>query len=123
VENYEMTVDQLERDRLALEKGLKAFAEGPVLRTSLLESAAAYLTARVTWSIAELTDRMDRDIVRTRAHDAFLGNLNIATRAIARTSESLEWRKRYMDYGPTEERKALGDFACYLAFQQSLSAR
>jgi len=118
-----MTVDQLERDRQALEKGLKALTDGAAHRTRLLESALAYLTARVAWSLAELTDRTDKDTARTRAHDAFLGILNIATRAIARTGESLEWRKRYMDCGPTEERKALGDFACYLAFEQSLSVR
>ena len=59
---------------------------------------------------------MEQDLSRSMAHDAFIMSTNI----VARTQGSIgaEWRDRLSD-----DRKRIGDFACYIALFEGMQAR
>lgn len=83
---------------------------------SMIEKAIRYTNTRAEWNTLTREERRDRDSSRSILHDAFISSINI----IARTQgeDGSVWRKRL-----TDERKRIGDFACYIALFKSLDAR
>ncbi len=118
-----MTLDEMERARQGLEQDIRRLTDASALKHHLLRNAAEYLTARLNWAVADEVERRNLDAGRSRTHDSFLVLLNIVTRQSARTGAGLEWRKEFGVQGECEERRALGDFACYLAFCSAIAAR
>lgn len=86
------------------------------LYDSMIEKAIRYTNTRAEWNTLTREERRDRDSSRSILHDAFISSINI----IARTQgeDGSVWRKRL-----TDERKRIGDFACYIALFKSLDAR
>jgi hypothetical protein len=113
----------LEKARVGLDDDLKLLKDGPRLALTLRLCAVEYLQARLAWSMTPQAQRADIDAARTRAHDAFLASLNAITRAAAAEGATLNWRKAFAVAGEVEERKRLGDFACYLAFRVAVAVR
>lgn len=85
---------------------------------AVIESAVRYARIRTDWNLADDATRRDADAIRTRAHDAFIDNCNILSRAMAHNGMNNDWRRTLGD-----QRKDLGDFACYLHCVLGLEAR
>lgn len=82
----------------------------------MISRAVRYASIRAGWNALSREQKAAQDPSRTMAHDAFIMSVNI----VARTEGDVgaEWRKRLSD-----DRKRVGDFACYLALFQGIEAR
>lgn len=88
------------------------------LACSLVNSAIRYARIRVDWERSLPDLRRDTDDERTRAHNTFIDSCNILSRNMARVGEDNSWRQLLSD-----DRKTIGDFACYLHCLLGLKAR
>jgi hypothetical protein len=88
------------------------------LRRAWLLAAVRYAQARAEWFLAPREERVARDQHRTRLHDAFIDSCNALSRNLAQLDRDVDWRRRLGD-----DRKAIGDLACYLHCLLGLEAR
>jgi hypothetical protein len=88
------------------------------LRRDLVEAAIRYAALRVQWLQTEGEVRADVDVRRTRAHNAFIDQCNILARTMAARGEDISWRETL-----GQNRKDIGDFACYIHCFLGLAAR
>lgn len=88
------------------------------LRKGLYASAIRYAQCRAEWKLLSVKERVGRDAARTVAHDAFIDACNIMSRNMAKAYEPAEWRARLGN-----DRKTIGDFACYLHCLLAIEAR
>lgn len=86
------------------------------LYNRLLEKAIRYANIRAEWNALSREEKLERDSSRTIAHDSFISSINI----IARSEDKIgsQWRERLGN-----DRKHIGDFACYISLFRSLEAR
>ena len=78
-----------------------------------LKSAVDYAANRTAWAFMSYDEQMEDDKSRSRKHDAYMASLN----AVSRNLE-IEGIDEIMP-----DRKAKGDFACYIALFLSLEQR
>lgn len=88
------------------------------LRNDLIEAAIRYAELRVRSQRPEAVDDRQIDADRTRAHNAFIDVCNILARNMAKVSEDAGWRQTLGD-----DRKVIGDLACYIHCFLGLAAR
>lgn len=102
-----ITKDKYERDA--------DFAE---LRNQLIEIAIEYARIRVDWKLKNREDRMKMDARRTSSHNVLINSCNILYRYMSKNNMDNTWREKL-----TDDRKVIGDFACYLHCILGLKAR
>lgn len=78
------------------------------LKDQLYRKAADYAVIRAEWYFLSLAERAERDRARSAAHNTFIDACNILSRAMHRANEGNKWRATLGD-----DRKRIGDFACY----------
>ena len=83
-----------------------------------VEAAARYAQIRVAWAMSDAAGRRAMDPSRTSAHDVFIDECNILSRAMAAAGESNAWRAEI-----GTDRREIGDFACLLHCAVGLRAR
>lgn len=88
------------------------------LSVLFLKSAVRYAQIRVDWYFADQEERIELDKERTRAHEALISNCNALARNMKVSGEDDSWRKRLGD-----DRKRIGDFACYIHAIIGIDAR
>jgi hypothetical protein len=88
------------------------------LQRELLQLALGYARRRADWRMADLETRKAADAARTAAHDAFIDACNILSRNLAKRGRPNLWRQRLGD-----NRKEIGDFACYVHCILGIQAR
>ena len=86
------------------------------LYDDMIARAVRYAHIRSGWNALTREQRAEKDSARTSAHDAFIVALNIVARIQGDAGN--RWRERL-----TEDRKRIGDFACYLALFEAIRAR
>lgn len=79
------------------------------LKNELIEAAIIYARIRTDWYFMEDDERRANDETRTRAHNTFIDCCNILSREMIKAGEDAKWR---MMLG--NDRKIIGDFACYI---------
>lgn len=84
----------------------------------LISYAVRYAQKRVEWELSDLKSRVELDNSRTISHDAFIDSCNILARQMEKQSEDISWRKSLGN-----DRKTIGDFACYIHYALSIRAR
>ena len=86
------------------------------LYQDMVARAIRYAHIRAGWAALTREQKRDQDAGRTSAHDAFIASLNI----IARTEGEVgaAWKERLSD-----DRKRIGDFACYIALFEGIGSR
>lgn len=94
------------------------------LYVELLSASIRYAAIRAEWSVMTREQKMEKDEQRTARHDMVIIQMNMLARYLRRTGKTAAWRDSLGD----EEndrifRKAIGDFACYIAFVNSLCSR
>jgi hypothetical protein len=88
------------------------------LKTELFEYAIRYARIRTDWYLATDEGRRELEDTRTRAHDAFIDSCNILSRNMEQSGEDNSWRIKLGN-----ERKEIGDFACYVHYYLGLKKR
>ena len=84
----------------------------------LLERAAAYAAIRAKWLLMDIETRKKEDAGRTNAHNRFINSVDNLAAFLKMEGKDVEW---YHTLG--NNRKRVGDFACYLALIYGLAAR
>ena len=88
------------------------------LKEELVECAIRYARIRADWYTSSTDKRNEIDSTRTRAHNTFIDSCNILSRNMAKAGEDNNWRTNL-----GEDRKDIGDFACYLHCVLGLRSR
>ncbi len=83
-----------------------------------LKAAAEYTKIRNDWEFMSREERLEADKGRSIAHDGFITSLNILSRIAGNEGFDNSWR---IELG--EERKRLGDFACFVTYITGISNR
>ncbi len=103
-------------------EGILASVQGiPLLEQAtqdLFQSAIRYARIRTDWMMAGIEERNAMDASRTAAHDAFIDACNIVSRNAIRQGTTTPWRALLGN-----DRKEIGDFACYLHALLGIQAR
>ncbi|MGV9142020.1 MAG: hypothetical protein ACOC1X_03690 [Promethearchaeota archaeon] len=80
--------------------------------------ASNYAKTRVEWYVAEVEEKHEVNSIRTRSHNVFIDYCNILSREMKKQGLDNAWRKRLGD-----DRKRIGDFACYVVAIVGIRAR
>lgn len=88
------------------------------LKDDLIMAAIRYAELRVRSQQPAAAADPQIDADRTRAHNVFIDACNILGRNMAKVSEDASWRETLGD-----DRKAIGDLACYIYCFLGLAAR
>lgn len=83
-----------------------------------LQTAVRYAHIQTEWSLANQKERAGMERERRIAHDRFIDACNILSRNMAIADLDASWRKRL-----GQNRKVIGDLACYVHCFLGLSAR
>ena len=94
------------------------------LYRDLLDKAIQYAAIRAEWFLLDYEKRMEIDDRRTSLHNSVITHLNMLQRYLKSQGKNGEWRDM-LGYEEDDKynRKAIGDFACYLAFVNAINAR
>jgi hypothetical protein len=88
------------------------------LRNSLYEYAVRYSRLRVDQLLVNAEQGKMLDEERTRKHNAFIDACNILSRNMIKNGEDAHWREELGN-----DRKMMGDFACYINYVLGIKAR
>jgi len=101
-----------------VESPLKNDPEYKDLWDNIIDAAIKYATIRASWYSWNREKRSDEDENRSSKHNAFISRINIFVRYAKEKGDVCLWKDVLGD-----ERKRIGDFACYIALTRSMSAR
>jgi len=93
-------------------------SERTALRREMFSKALEYARIRAQWLVSSLEQRKEMDQRRTLAHNAFIDACNIMSRNMGKNDEDNSWRAELGD-----DRKVIGDFACYIHCFLGIEAR
>lgn len=82
----------------------------------MMDKAVRYANVRAGWQKLTREEKLEQDESRTALHDSFISNLNVIARTEGEAGK--EWREQL-----TEDRKRIGDFACYIALFLAIGSR
>ncbi|MDP4625211.1 MAG: hypothetical protein NWT08_08745 [Akkermansiaceae bacterium] len=88
------------------------------LREDLLRSAIRYASVRAEFALMSADERREADVSRTRLHNVFIADCDILARAMNKAGEVCGWRERL-----GQERKRIGDLACWMVLIFGLGTR
>ncbi len=84
----------------------------------LVTAAIRYAHIRTDWALSDTAEREANDASRTVAHNAVIEACNSLSSTMHQHGKDIAWRTELGD-----ERKVIGDFACYIHCLLGLSAR
>lgn len=79
------------------------------LYQQMLAAAIRYARLRSEWFMVPVETRCEMDAQRRAAHNAFIDACNILSRAMNKLGKPIAWRQVL-----GQDRKEIGDFACWL---------
>lgn len=88
------------------------------LLAALLAAAVKYSESRSNWPLWDKEKKLEEDAARTSRHNQVIDCFNILARYQRKQGNPAAWRDVLGD-----DRKRIGDFACFLVFIESLNAR
>ena len=101
-----------------------ADTEALELYDELIKIATRYATIRANWLLLSREKKSEQDSGRTSCHNSVIIHFNMLARYLKQQGKTAAWRDElgYEEDNPYN-RKAIGDFACYLAFVNRINAR
>ena len=94
------------------------------LYNELMKVTTRYAVIRANWLFASREEKNEQDTGRTFCHNSVIIHFNMLARYLKQQGKAAAWRDAlgYEEEDPYN-RKAVGDFACYLAFVNGINAR
>ncbi len=84
----------------------------------MVDKANKYTSIRCKWEFMTNEERMEEDSMRTALHNSFITSINIVSRILASEGLDISWREKLGD-----DRKILGDFACFMSYMIGITNR
>ena len=101
-----------------------ADTEALELYDELMKIATRYAAIRANWPLLSREEKNEHDSGRTSCHNSVITHFNMLARYLKQQGKTAA---RHNELGYEEDdpynRKAIGDFACYLAFVNGANAR
>ena len=93
------------------------------LYDELIKIATRYAAIRANWLLLSREEKSEQDSGRTSCHNSVITHFNMLVRYLKQQGKAAAWRDElgYEEDKPYN-RKAIGDFACYLACVDGISA-
>ena len=88
------------------------------LYSAFIKSAVKYSQIRAEWYLMEIDEKVQKDSFRTILHNSFIDSCNILSRYMNNMKLDSSWRERLGD-----DRKRIGDFACYISAILGIKSR
>lgn len=94
------------------------------LYDELMKVATRYAAIRANWLLLSREEKNEQDSGRTSCQNSVITHFNMLARYLKQHGKAAAWRDAlgYEEDDPYN-RKAIGDFACYLAFVNGINAR
>ena len=94
------------------------------LYDELIKIATRYAAIRANWLLLSREEKSEQDSGRTSCHNSVITHFNMLARYLKQQGKAAAWRDK-LGYEEDDlyNRKAVGDFACYLAFVNGINAR
>lgn len=123
-EKYALSFEDMQICHNLIATEIQSDVDAKELYEDLIESATRYANYRANWHLWKREKQLAEDNSRTMCHDSLIIKFDVLARYLKSIGHSAEWREMLGDIekDPTY-RKRIGDFACYLIFVNSLSAR
>ncbi len=86
------------------------------LRDDFLQRCIDYARLRAQWTLLSKEARLEMDRHRTLTHNALISSRNALVRNMRAVSEDVAWSDDLSD-----DRRLIGDFACYVACHLALA--
>ncbi len=130
IRTYEAYLNHPAGNTLTIEEAMKIYKEmaESIMKCSLedkiefwddsIKKAAEYAYARNMWEHMSREEKLEKDPGRSLKHDAFITSLNILARIAGNEGIDNSWRQEL-----GEERKRIGDFACFITYIIGISNR
>ena len=83
-----------------------------------LMKAANYANIRNRWETMSPDEKREQDLSRTMAHDVFITTVNVISRLAGQEGIDNSWREEL-----GQDRKRVGDFACFVTYITGISNR
>ena len=101
-----------------------ADTEALELYDELMKVATRYAAIRANWLLLSREEKSEQDSGRTSCHSSVITHFNMLVRYLKQQGKAAAWRDK-LGYEEDDlyNRKAVGDFACYLAFVNGINAR
>lgn len=94
------------------------------LYNDLIKVATRYATIRANWLLMSREEKMEQDPGRTSCHNSVITHFNMLARYLKQQEKTAAWRDELgYEEDDSYNRKAIGDFACYLTFVNGINAR
>lgn len=123
-EKYSLTYAEMEQIYTDMISEIGTDEDALELYDELVSMAVKYAGIRAKFSIMERQYRMDQDSARSSCHDSFIIKCSKLAKYQKMTGKEAAWREKLGDESKDPYiRKRIGDFACYIAFINGLSAR
>ena len=103
---------------MILEQAPTNDSEFDELFVKLMNQALVYVSYRVKWMGMNRQERIEVDEERTRNHNLFIAYKNELAKYMYKNKMSIAWEDRL-----GEDRKRIGDFACFLVLIWGIKAR
>ena len=99
-------------------------AEAREIYKNLVAVATRYAGIRAEWLLWDRITKIENDDSRTSCHNSLIVKFDMLARYLKSQGKEAAWRG-VLGYEKDDRynRKAIGDFACYLVFVNSLNAR
>ncbi len=94
------------------------------LYDELMKVATRYAAIRANWLLLSREEKSEQDSGRTSCHNSVITHFNMLARYLKQQGKAAAWRDK-LGYEEDDlyNRKAVGDFACYLAYVNGINAR
>ncbi|MCR4792792.1 MAG: hypothetical protein K5871_08575 [Lachnospiraceae bacterium] len=83
-----------------------------------IKRAAEYAKIRNDWELMTAEEKMAADEGRSLVHDGFIMSVNVLSRIAEKEGVDASWRSEL-----GEDRKRIGDFACFISYVTGISNR
>lgn len=113
-----LTLEQMAGLHKQILDDAKLDADSADLFKNVFAAAVKYSQSRAGWPLWDREKRMEEDSARTSRHNQVIDSINILARYLKAQGKAAAWHDVLGD-----DRKRIGDFACYLVFVGSLNAR
>jgi hypothetical protein len=88
------------------------------LYSAFIKSAVDYAHIRSEWYLMDKAEKVQKDSFRTSLHNSFIDSCNILSRYMSKENLDSSWRERLGN-----DRKRIGDFACYISAILGIKSR
>lgn len=119
-----LSLEEMVRLHAEMESEIGTDPDALDLYDELVEASARYSSFRANWRLWDRTVKADKDASRTSCHNMVIIKFNQLSRYLKMRGWNAAWRDTlgYEEDDPNF-RKRIGDFACYVVFINSVSAR